>query len=125
MAELMRESHVNFKGFIRMDPGMFHELLDRLTPRLTKAHTNWRAPLEPGLKLAVTLRFLATGNSFHSLAYEFRVAHNTEAGCHVEVPGRQASSSGASSSLLTCVPILLAAGCWLTVDGWLAAGGCR
>ena len=29
------------------------------------------------MKLAITLRFLATGNSYHSLAFSFRVAHNT------------------------------------------------
>ena len=56
---------------------MFHELLQCLTPRLTKADTNFRRALEPGLKLAITLRFLATGNSYHSLAYAFRVPHNT------------------------------------------------
>jgi hypothetical protein len=77
MGELMRESRDDFKGFMRMEPAMFQELHARLTPRLTKATTNWRAPLEPGLKLAVTLRFMATGNSFHSLAFDFRVAHNT------------------------------------------------
>lgn len=33
--------------------------------------------MEPGLKLAITLRFLATGNSYRSLAFEFRVAHNS------------------------------------------------
>jgi hypothetical protein len=62
---------------MRMQPQLFLEIVDRLTPRLTKATTNWRQPLEPGLKVAVTLRFMATGNSFHSLAFEFRVAHNT------------------------------------------------
>ena len=77
MAELERESHGDFKTFLRMEPAMFHEMLDRLTPRLTKLDTNFRKPLEPGLKLAVTLRFLATGNSYHSLGYSFRVPHNT------------------------------------------------
>ena len=56
---------------------MFRELLMSLTPRLTKANTNCRKALEPGLKLAMTLRFLATGNSFHDLAYAFLLPHNT------------------------------------------------
>lgn len=33
--------------------------------------------MEPGLKLVITLRFLATGNSYQSLEFSFRVAHNT------------------------------------------------
>lgn len=33
--------------------------------------------MQPGLKLAITLRFLAMGNSFRSLEFSFRVAHNT------------------------------------------------
>ena len=77
MAELERESRGDFASFLRMEPAMFHEILLRLTPRLTKMDSNWRKALEPGLKLAVTLRFLATGNSYHSLAYSFRVPHNT------------------------------------------------
>ena len=36
-----------------------------------------RPPLSPGLKLAITLRHLATGNSYRSLEFSFRVAHNT------------------------------------------------
>ena len=52
-------------------------MLQRLSPRLTKETTQLRPPLEPGLKIAITLRYLATGASYHHLAYEFRMPHNT------------------------------------------------
>ena len=77
MVELERESQGDFTNFLRMEPAMFHELVQRLTPRISKQDTQFRRALEPGLKLAVTLRFLATGNSFHSLSYSFRVPHNS------------------------------------------------
>ena len=76
MTELMRESRGDFKSFLRMEPAMFQEMLTRVAPRITKSDSA-RPPLAPGLKLAITLRFLATGNSYHSLAFSFRVAHNT------------------------------------------------
>ena len=37
----------------------------------------YRHPLEPGLKIATTLWFLATGNSFQSMEFGWRSAHNT------------------------------------------------
>ena len=77
MAELECESRGDFIGFMRMEPAMFQELLMRLTPKLTKAYTNWRKALEPGLKLAVTLRFLAIGSSYRDLAYASFKPHNT------------------------------------------------
>lgn len=77
MVELEREAQGDFINFLRMEPAMFHELLLRLTPRLTKQTTQFRKPLEPGLKLAITLRHLASGDSYHSLSYSFRVPHNT------------------------------------------------
>lgn len=76
MVELIRESKGDFKSFLRMEPEMFREILVRLTPRISKSRER-RPSLDPGLKLAITLRFLATGNSYHSLAFDFRVAHNT------------------------------------------------
>jgi len=76
MSELMREAHGDFKSFLRMEPDMFRQLLVRVEPRITKS-SDARPPLLPGLKLAITLRFLATGNSYHSLSFDFRVAHNT------------------------------------------------
>ncbi len=79
--QLMRELEVEdvpaFRNFLRMDPQMFQELLLRVGPRIEKHQTWFRSPLEPGLKLAITLRHLATGNSYKSLMYSFRVAHNT------------------------------------------------
>lgn len=57
MAELERESQGDFVAYLRMEPAMFHELVQRLTPRLTKQDTNWRKSLNPGLKIAVTLRY--------------------------------------------------------------------
>ncbi len=33
--------------------------------------------MQPGLKVAITLRYLATGDSYHSLMSNFQVAHNT------------------------------------------------
>ena len=77
MAELTAEDVSGFKNFMRMEPDLFHEVLARVGPRITKQDTFWRRALEPGLKLAITLRYLGTGNSYMSLQYGFRVAFNT------------------------------------------------
>ena len=76
MLELERECQGDFVNYLRMEPGMFYELLMRITPRIKKS-TRYRKPLEPGLKLAITLRYIATGSVYKSLQYSFRVAHNT------------------------------------------------
>ena len=62
---------------MHMEPQAFHELLTRIAPRITKQDTNYRKALEPGLKPAITSRFLATGDSYKTLQYGFRVAHNS------------------------------------------------
>ena len=72
-----REAQGDFVNFVRMELAMFHELLNRDSQRLPKQHTKLKIPLQPGLKLAITLRYFATGNSYHSLSYAFRVPHNT------------------------------------------------
>ena len=77
MVELAQEDISAYKNFLRMDEGMFQELLNRVGPRITKKTTWWRQPISPGLKLALTLRYLATGDSYQSMQYNFRVADNT------------------------------------------------
>ena len=74
--EINIECQGDFVSCMRMQPAMFHELLQRIAPRIQKS-TRYRKPLEPGLKLPITLSYLATSNSYKSLQYSFRVAHNT------------------------------------------------
>jgi len=85
LAELRLEDLKAFKNFLRMEPDTFHLLLQRLEDRIAKQTTNYRSSVPAGLRLAVTLRFLATGDNYHSLMYGFRVAHNTISGIVVSV----------------------------------------
>ena len=61
MTELEAESEADFNNLLRMEPAMFRELFERVAPRITKQDTNYKKVLEPGLKLAITLRHLAAG----------------------------------------------------------------
>ncbi|XP_041376478.1 uncharacterized protein LOC121388977 [Gigantopelta aegis] len=85
MGELEREDVAGFRNFIRMEPARFYELLQRIGDRITKQNTWFRKPLEPGLKLSIALRYYAAGDSYHSLIYSFRVAHNTISKIMLEV----------------------------------------
>ena len=77
MVELRNEDPVAFQNFMRMPPAMYDEMVQRLTPALTKETTNYRASLAPGLKVAITLRHLASGSKFCEMQYACRVTHNT------------------------------------------------
>ena len=78
LVELRQEDQKSFKNFMRMPPDMFDELLARVGPRITKQTTRYREPLEPGLKLALTLRHLASGSTYAAMKYGWRVPHNTK-----------------------------------------------
>ena len=68
MVELRNEDPRAFQNFMRMPPAMYDEIVQRLTPALTKETSNWRAPLAPGLKVAITLRHLASGSKYRLYA---------------------------------------------------------
>lgn len=78
LVELRNEDQASFINFMRMPPEMFDELVARVGPRITKQNTCYRQPIEPGLKLALTLRHLASGNKYASMKFGWRVPHNTQ-----------------------------------------------
>ena len=56
----------------------FSEMIKtRLEPCLARQATNYRAPISVGEKLALTIRYLATGESCTSLSCQFRVGRST------------------------------------------------
>ena len=67
--ELRTEDAAAFKNFLRMDETCFHELLEMVKPQLQKQDTNMRKSIPAGEKLALTLRYLATGECLHPFCY--------------------------------------------------------
>lgn len=57
-----------------MEKGYFRELVEVVGPEIQKTDTVMRTSIKPDERIAVTLRFLATGESFHSLQYQFRIS---------------------------------------------------
>ena len=51
----------SYRNFVRMDAATFEELLVKVAPLITRKDTKMRQCIHPGERLALTLRFLATG----------------------------------------------------------------
>ncbi|XP_068115975.1 uncharacterized protein [Hyperolius riggenbachi] len=60
-----------------MSVASFDELLYLVSPLICRQHTNMRQPVSPAERLLLTLRFLATGESFASLHFQFRLGRST------------------------------------------------
>ncbi|XP_067118748.1 uncharacterized protein [Centruroides vittatus] len=63
--------------FVRMPIETFAKLLRLIEPDITKQNTRWRDAISAHDRLCLTLRFLATGETFPSLSYTFRVGRIT------------------------------------------------
>lgn len=66
-----------FKNYVRMNETNFNELAELTTPFIKKQDTTFRKAIPVCQRLACTLRFLATGDSYKSLSAFFRIAPNT------------------------------------------------
>lgn len=66
-----------YRNFFRMTKEDFDFILNLIQPSIQKQDTSMRESIPAGERLALTLRFLATGDNFASLQYLFRIPKNT------------------------------------------------
>ncbi|XP_040199369.1 protein ANTAGONIST OF LIKE HETEROCHROMATIN PROTEIN 1-like [Rana temporaria] len=78
--EDLRGHEDKFFNYTRMSITSFDELLGLTYHSLERQNTCFRASIQPAQRLLITLRYLATGNSFGSLHYEFKVGKSTISG---------------------------------------------
>ncbi|KAJ8884488.1 hypothetical protein PR048_016345 [Dryococelus australis] len=60
-----------YKTLTSVSPTDFEELLNRIEPHIPKQEPHFRSPISAQDRLAVTLRFLTTGDSYTGLQYIF------------------------------------------------------
>ncbi|XP_045028175.1 protein ANTAGONIST OF LIKE HETEROCHROMATIN PROTEIN 1-like isoform X4 [Daphnia magna] len=99
LAEKSLADGFTFRNITRMSPTLFNKLLCMVGPSLFKKDTNMRRSIPVGKirileiiklqmlsnysinkteqRLALTLRFLASGDCMRSLSYSFRIGHST------------------------------------------------
>ena len=74
--ELATEDPSSFMEYLRMDEDHFNHLVSLVSPLIKKDDTCMREAISPAERVALTLPFLATGESFHSLAFQFRISRH-------------------------------------------------
>ena len=57
-----------------MSPTLFEELLTYVAPLITKKDTNMRSAIGPDQRIALTLRYLATGDANTSIETSYRIS---------------------------------------------------
>ena len=68
--------HESFFKYFCMSPHLFENLLRLVAPMILKSDQK-RKPISPAERLAVTLRYLATGASHQTIAFSYRLGHST------------------------------------------------
>lgn len=74
-----------YRSFTRMSESDFEFILEIIRPFIQKEDTRLRRAIPADERLAITLRFLSTGQTYFSLATTFRCAVGTVCGIIMEV----------------------------------------
>ena len=75
--ELRVEDRFGFREMFRMDISDFEAILSQIGEKISpKERLGGTEPIQSDERLALTLRFLATGESFQSLSFQFRISLN-------------------------------------------------
>jgi hypothetical protein len=67
-------SNVLFKNFTRTSPSDFEILIQLVGPSTAKENTNYREAIPVAIRLSLILRFLATGDNYPTLMFQFKVS---------------------------------------------------
>ena len=71
------EDRTGFRDIFRMDVADFEYILTQISDLLSPKHRlDGNDPIKCNLRLAITLQYLATGVSFQSSSYQFRIPLN-------------------------------------------------
>jgi len=81
--EMHENDHESFFKYFRMTPERFDNLLLLVGPMLIKKSL-YREPISAGERLSVTLCFLATGDSQHTISFSYRIGLSTESNIMAE-----------------------------------------
>ena len=65
-----------FQNFVRVSPDLFDQIVERVGPRVARQDTRLRLAIPVEQRIAIALRFVATGESYQSLEYHFRVSNS-------------------------------------------------
>ena len=79
LVQELRLDGERFQRYFRLDREQFDQLLSMIGPVITMMTTNYRRPIPPAERLAICLRFLATGDSYRTIACSYRVGVSTVA----------------------------------------------
>ncbi len=81
LVDLRRQPSGRFENFSRMSLTDFERLLHLVGPHIAKKDTVMRECIPTQERLAIALRFYATGDSYASLSYLFKVSKQTISRC--------------------------------------------